>query len=52
MLLTKTIQQHHKDWEVRILEALRAYRTTWRNVTGYIPYELVYGKRVLLPIEF
>ena len=25
---------------------------TWRNTTGHTPYELVYGKQVLLPIEF
>jgi hypothetical protein len=24
---------------------------TWRTTTGCTPYELVYGKRVLLPIE-
>ena len=29
-----------------------AYRITWRNTTGHTPYELVYGKQVLLPIEF
>jgi hypothetical protein len=33
-------------------EALWAYQTTWRNTTGHTPYELVYGKQVLLPIEF
>jgi hypothetical protein len=33
-------------------EALWAYKTTWRNTTGHTPYELVYGKQVLLPIEF
>jgi hypothetical protein len=31
---------------------LWAYRTTWKNTTGFTPYELVYGKQVLLPIEF
>ena len=25
---------------------------TWRNTTKHTPYELVYGKQVLLPIEF
>ena len=25
---------------------------TWRNTTGHNPYELVYGKQVILPIEF
>jgi hypothetical protein len=51
VILTKTVQQHHKDWADRLLEALWAYRTTWRNTTGFTPYELVYGKHVLLPIE-
>jgi hypothetical protein len=42
---------HLKDWDHRLLEALWAYITTWRTTTGCTPYELVYGKRVLLPIE-
>jgi hypothetical protein len=33
-------------------EVLWAYQTTWRNTTGHTPYELVYGKQVLFPIEF
>jgi len=33
-------------------EALWAYRETWINTIGHTPYELVYGKKVLLPIEF
>eukprot|EP00253_Pinus_taeda_P020509 PITA_20509 len=51
-ILTKTIQLHHMDWVDKLLEALWNYRITWRNVTGHTPYELVYGKQVLLPIEF
>jgi hypothetical protein len=51
-ILTKTVQQHHKDWADRLPEALWAYRTTWRNTTRFTPYELVYGKHVVLPIEF
>ena len=51
-ILTKTIQLHQKDWAYRLLEALWAYTITWRNNTGYTPYELVFGKQVLLPIEF
>jgi hypothetical protein len=35
-----------------ILEALWAYKTTWKNTTSFTPYELVYGKKVILPIEF
>jgi hypothetical protein len=51
-ILTKTIQLHHQDWDDRLPEALWAYQTTWRNTTGHTPYELVYEKQVLLPIEF
>ena len=51
-ILTKTVEKHHKDWADRLSEAIWAYRTTWKNTTGYIPYELVYGRQVLLPIEF
>ena len=51
-ILTKTVQLHHKDWAYRLPEELWDYRTTWRNTTRYTPYQLVYGKQVLLPIEF
>ena len=29
-----------------------AYHTTWRNTTGFLPYDLVYGKSVVFSIEF
>lgn len=51
-ILIKTIQSNHKDWAYRLPEALLSYRTTWRNTNGHTPYELVYGKQVLLPIKF
>ena len=51
-ILTKTVHLHRKDWVEKLPEALWAYRTTWRNTTGHTPYELVYGKQVLLPIDF
>ena len=51
-ILTKTVKSHRKDWADRLPEALWAYRTTWRNTTGFSPYDLVYGKSVIFPIEF
>ena len=50
-ILTKTIHLHHKYWVDRLPEDLWAYRITWRNTTRHTPYELVYGKQVLLLIE-
>jgi hypothetical protein len=51
-ILTNIVQLHHRDWADRLPKDLWAYHTTWRNTTGHTPYELVYEKRVLLPIEF
>jgi hypothetical protein len=51
-ILTKTVQLYHWDWVDRLPEALWAYQTTWINTIGHTPYELVYEKQVLLPIEF
>ena len=51
-ILTKTIASHRHDWVSRFPEAFWAYRTTWRNTTGYSPYQLVFGKEPIFPIEF
>ena len=51
-IMTKTVQIHRKDWSDKLHEALWAYRITWKNSIGFTPYQLVYGKQVLLPIEF
>ena len=51
-ILTKIVQLHHRYWDDRLPEAWWAYCTTWRNTIGHTPYDLVYGKQVLLPIEF
>eukprot|EP00253_Pinus_taeda_P007202 PITA_07202 len=51
-ILTKTIASHGRDWAARLPEALWAYRTTWRSTTGYSPYQLVFGKQPIFPIEF
>jgi IS30 family transposase len=50
-ILTKTVASHRRDWVEKLPEALWAYRTTWRNTMGFSPYEIVYGKYPLFPIE-
>ena len=50
--MTKIVQMHRKYWSDKLHEALWAYIITWKNSTGFTPYQLVYGKQVLLPIEF
>ena len=51
-ILTKMVKSHRRDWDDRISEALWAYHTTWCNTTGFSPYDLVYGKSAIFPIEF
>src|ERR1700722_10721401 len=51
-ILTKVVSSGRKDWADRLVEATWAYNTTWKTTTGFTPYELVYGKKALLSIEF
>ena len=51
-ILTKVVSNSRKDWAYRLVEATWAYNTTWKTTTGFTPYELVYGKKDLLSIEF
>ena len=51
-ILNKVVRNSRKDWAKRLVEATRAYNLTWKTTTGFTTYELVYGKKVLLPIEF
>eukprot|EP00253_Pinus_taeda_P014319 PITA_14319 len=51
-ILTKTVASHRRDWAARLPEALWAYRTTWRSTTGHSPYQLMFRKQPIFPIEF
>ena len=51
-ILTKVVSSSRKDWVDRLVEATWAYNTTWKTTTDFTPYELVYGKKALLSIEF
>lgn len=46
------MSSNRKYWVDRLVEATWAYNTTWKTTTGFTPYELVYGKKALLSIEF
>jgi len=51
-ILTMVVSSSKKYWVDRLVEATYAYNTTWKTTTGFTPYELVYGKKALLSIEF
>ena len=51
-ILTKIVSSSRKDWADGLVEATWAYYTTWKTTTRFTPYELVYGKKALMSIEF
>ena len=51
-ILTKVVSNNRKDWVDKLVDATWAYNTTWKTTTRFTPYELVYGKKALLSIDF
>lgn len=43
---------HRKDWASRLPEAVWAYRTSWKTTTRFTPFEMLYRKTTMMPIEF
>ena len=42
---------HKSNWNLQLFSALWAYRTSVKSVTGFTPFQLVYGLEVTLSIE-
>ena len=43
-ILMKAVNTNRKDWSVKLLDSLWAYRTAYKTILGMSPYRLVYGK--------
>ena len=50
-MLQLTIGMHKSNWHLMLLSDLLAYRTSVKDVTGFTPFQLVYGLEATLPIE-
>ncbi|WJZ96472.1 hypothetical protein VitviT2T_015157 [Vitis vinifera] len=50
-ILMKEVNTNKKDWSVKLLDSLWAYRTTYKTILGMSPYRLVYEKTCHLPVE-
>lgn len=51
-ILTKVLSSSRKYWANKLVEGTWVYNTTWKTSTGFTPYDLVYGKKVMLSIDF
>ena len=50
-ILMKVVNSNRKDWSLKMLDSLWAYRTTYKTILGMSPYHRVYGNACHMSME-
>jgi hypothetical protein len=50
-ILQRTINSTKSNWHLMLYSTLWAYRTSVKTVTGFSPFQLIYGLEAVLLIE-
>ncbi|MCO5563733.1 hypothetical protein L7F22_017380 [Adiantum nelumboides] len=51
-VLTKTVEAHRTDWDLKLTSALWAYQTAYKVAINCTPFKMVYGQEAVMPWEF
>jgi hypothetical protein len=50
-MLSMYVDQNHHDWDKWLSQVVFAYRTSVHSTTGVSPFEIIHGRKAVLPID-